>query len=631
MDQNCCINPFPINLKTPNDFEILDAATILDLQNPEKNQDRQKIVNLTNSINRVINDIRSNNIGYGYQNFSDDYPLLTERANRGQFFAAEISVFTNDYQVNLDNMNNTFGAYQTGTNINNDLDTYLGNLNTFYTTNLGASLSGGFCAAFTNIFEKITLLISLVKQIASFVNDLQNANPEDIIAGILQAVFGPIINVINSIIKTIENLAKAFLQAVESIEEGLKQVVADIEEGAAAISQAIKRRVNDVKEFFSNDNMDSLKQYIERMITAAASAFESLDPWIIGMLMYRFCQLTNALQAFMKNPVDGLQKFAEGMVRSQIVLANVSNIRRKEAVSANALRFDDQEKRTARREAALAMNSAAQSPQAIVRIARENEATARQKISTQNERQSLGVTQHPLYGSDPSSVVDQVIENAGLAFSEGIQQFNAGTVNWFDTVEIKPYTALTDFTPNEINDVQKLQRPFSTGCPPKIVFAGPIFEVTTRKDGVETNNQGPGWQDVNDSVWVKLLRVYEQIGYTQIVSDGFNPNHPHLSTGRAVAIVTNGENSILYLIIAASRAGFSEIHVEGFNQVILADTGKIKASFPGSIGSFFATTYIEAALEKHQKSEWILASGNLPVEQIRSSRITNLSQYATVG
>ena len=609
-DTYCCDDNFPAKVATPDAFNVLNISQILDLNNPETNLNRTEVINAASSLNRVINGFRSVQTGYNYTQFTSQFPDLASRANRGQLFSAEIALFANDFQIKPTNISSEFDNYLLGRSIiTNDMSAYFGNLNTFYGSNVGASLSGGFCAAFTNIFEKISLLITLVKTVEGFINDLKNANPEDILLGILQAVFGPIISVITSIIKAIEALAQQFLATVEAIEEGLKGLVEDIKEGAEAVSQSIKNRVQEVKNFFSEENMTSLKQYIEKMITAAASAFESLDPWIIGMLMYRFCQLTNAIQDFMQSPVKGLQTFAKGMVKSQLLMANIEATRGKSAVEAGAVRFTADETRLQKRNTAETINSSANSPQAMIDNARQNERTALDILDrkTKGNFASLNSEAEIRSNSDVAPLENfyQTLTQYGKDLFNAVgKKYDITQRNWFDTIEIKPYVTLKDFTTEEVQLLSGLRKPLPIILG-KVFFLPPIYSVTQRKDGFDTGNNGPGWQEVTDSVWIKLIRTADQLGYPLRVSNGFLPGHDLLSTGNAVAVQVATEQEKLELIIAASRAGFKGIHVQGI-ETILVDTGGFEGEGAGSI-------YIENALEKHKKNEWIKEQAGKPI------------------
>ena len=621
-DTYCCDDNFPAKVATPDAFNVLNISQILDLNNPETNLNRTEVINAASSLNRVINGFRSVQTGYNYTQFTSQFPDLASRADRGQLFSAEIALFANDFQIKPTNISSEFDDYLLGRSIiTNDMSAYFGNLNTFYGSNVGASLSGGFCAAFTNIFEKISLLITLVKTVEGFINDLKNANPEDILLGILQAVFGPIISVITSIIKAIEALAQQFLATVEAIEEGLKGLVEDIQEGAEAVSQSIKNRVQEVKNFFSEENMTSLKQYIEKMITAAASAFESLDPWIIGMLMYRFCQLTNAIQDFMESPVKGLQTFAKGMVKSQLLMANIEATRGKSAVEAGAVRFTAEETRLQKRNTAETFNSSSNSPQAMIDNARQNERTALDildrktkgnfaSLNSEAERRSNS-------GIAPLDNFKQSLTQYGKELFNSIgKKYDITQRNWFDTIEIKPYVTLKDFTTKEVQLLGGLRQrvPIILG---KVIFLPPIYSVTQRKDGFDTGNNGPGWQEVTDSVWIKLIRTSDQLGYPLTVSNGFLPGHDLLSTGNAVAVQVVTEQQQLELIIAASRAGFKGIHVQGI-ETILVDTN-------GRQGPDAGSRYVKDALQKHRKNEWVLAQEGKPIINSKSQEVNSFN------
>ena len=105
--------------------------------------------------------------------------------------------------------------------------------------------------------------------------------------------------------------------------------------------------------------------------------------------------------------------------------------------------------------------------------------------------------------------------------------------------------------------------------------------------------------------FIKLIRTSDQLGYPLTVSNGFLPGHDLLSTGNAVAVQVVTEQQQLELIIAASRAGFKGIHVQGI-ETILVDTN-------GREGPPTGSRYVKDALQKHRSNEWVLAQEGKPI------------------
>lgn len=547
-----CESPFPAKLLGAGDFpNLLDNLGYLNLDDPVQSLDKTLVIESTNMLNGFFNGLRNAKgpVNYPLSLFREEYPQLAERLDKGQILIAEVAEFANNYKVNIP----LTAMPAPGATPNQQQKSLLDKLDTFYTQNLGQSLSGGFCAAFTNIFEKINALIAIVNTVVGFINDLKNFDPEAFLIGLFNSIMGPLVQIAKAIKATIEALAAKFLAIADQIAQSIENLAEDLKEAGTRIANKIKQAVNSVKEFFSEDNQKSLGDYIEEIITSASSAFEKIDPFIIGLLMYRFCQLTNAIQAFMESPIKGLQTAVNGIIKSQLIAQNIAQVNRQRAVAAGANRMDRDEAEAARRRAVERINDDAPTPLFIYVQAQENRSRW-----------------------------------AG----------NFQDLNWIRTVRLRSYAYLETMTQAEGQIIRDLgTNNNSNGSPGKIVFAGNIRSVTVRADGVNTNNPGPGWTEVHSDTWHRALRTQEQLTGPMIILEGFNPGIEILSNGNAIKVQAVTDSDITQLIVAASRARFKGIIVES-DGVVLINSGRIVAEDRKGQGD---TSIYGNALELHRQ------------------------------
>jgi hypothetical protein len=338
---------------------------------------------------------------------------------------------------------------------------------------------------------------------------------------------------------------------------------------------AIKKRVQAVKDFFSDFNIDKLKEYIENLVTSATSSFENLDPWVIGLLMYRFCQLVLSVQDFLKSPIKGLQTFASGLVKTKLITDSISQANNRIAVKNGAIRFDRQEAKAERESQTRAVNNAAKSPRQIVQEARDQGSSTALTIPNPLDPGRTAGTVEPLVG-----------------------------VSWGDYVP--PTSATSD-------EIDLLESWYNTGLIAGVMVAvGNARTITIRKDGTETGDPGPGWRDVDEGLWLKLLRAQGQMEpQLATVTEGFNPSHPRLKDANG-AIITVPTFTTEW-VIALSREQVHEIHVLSATEIMIINSG-VRG---GSVYSG-ADRILQNAVSVHLANEWILrhnGGGATPVSE----------------
>lgn len=213
---------------------------------------------------------------------------------------------------------------------------YLDNLNTYYTQSFGTSITGGLCSLFSGILGSLSQLFSAF-------------------------------NSIKELIAELSSIKDLLHKLVDSIKEKMLKMLDNFKQMVASFGNMVKQfgeKIRKVAEFFSDLNMQKIKDKITSLIQGIASKFAELTPEVISYLLFRFCQLTNVIEQFMQAPMNGLRDSVLKYQQGLSILTNMSNGARLNAVLAGAFRMSDNDRNTMRTNAGALTNSNSSLPSA---------------------------------------------------------------------------------------------------------------------------------------------------------------------------------------------------------------------------------------------------------------------------
>lgn len=198
---------------------------------------------------------------------------------------------------------------------------YLQNMNSYYTDNFASDITGGICGLynmFTSWLEKFKANLNLLLGLLSI---------DKLIKQLIETIKNQILSMINQLIGQINSCLGSI----------------------AGIAESVKNIAN----FFSDANINSLKDTVSIAIADIASKFEipqtQTDPFKIvtqeleatQYLLYRLCQFTTAIEDFLMSPYRALQNAIANCKQVGTVLTNMSNQFTLEALTAGAFRMGD--------------------------------------------------------------------------------------------------------------------------------------------------------------------------------------------------------------------------------------------------------------------------------------------------
>lgn len=266
--------------------------------------------------------IALNNLVYTAKNSGYDYPMLYDRIEVGPISPTEYADFliaTGTDQATVESINSSTDNL-TVTSIQ-----YLENVNTYYTDNFSSSITGGFCAMYSQFS-------SFLSQALSFISAAQN----------ILSQLGNIQQLINQLIDTI----------VDKVMSIINQLIGQINKCLGSV-QNVANKIQNITSFFSPAGIQSIKDNVATVIADIGSKFEipqtQTDPLAIvaqeleavNYLLYRLCQFTTAIEDFMMAPVKALQDAIANCSQVGSVLTNVSNQFTLNSVLAGAFRMSD--------------------------------------------------------------------------------------------------------------------------------------------------------------------------------------------------------------------------------------------------------------------------------------------------
>ena len=539
---------FDIQVLRPNSpvFDTLfDPTALIDQSNPLDRVDRQSVVDLTNALNTFLG-----NTDLG------PYPTLENRFNQFPITYVETADFILANQTDTTTLYPAIRDYSPVIAMPVILSAFLSDFDFHLNANIGNSIAGGLCGQFGNIFQKLLGIFTLIDTAKGLIEDIKNLAELDPLKKLKSMTLQQIIVALKqAIIKIVKQLVKKVRDQIKAMVDAVVATITDIAGAAQRLYAKIKKLADDIIAFFTDDNVESFLSRIERFISATASQFERLTVENVALLMFRFCQFTELLQALLMGPAKALTALVQTIAVEATIAKNSSLKQTQAAVEAGATRVPA-EVRTATKEEAIKNNNTSPSQVVITPIPDQAPSTA--------------VITTPI-------ITTPVVPQRQVSPVE-----NPPQVDWQTPKEA---------TSKELALVNKLT---ASGIPGKFTFAA---------DVVRNNN----WQKVQQVVWVKLLRICELTGKSFIVTSGYRSaaynrsigagsNSIHTS-GYAIDIAVNA--SIREeVFLAAQRAGFTGIGI--YSTFMHLDCGPRRMWVAGH-GSQAKTSY---ALTGAEKVKW---------------------------
>ena len=527
-------------------------------QNPAENYDRNKLLSSSRKLNDIL---RRTNLS--------DWPLTQSRINQGILLYPEVADFINqsgysfdDFERVVDNLSallsrtpdinlntasnlntaydptrggesldgtlfnvgdNGIGSFVLGnngrlvTNPDGDMSKLLDQMELYNTENLANSINSGTCGAFgSSPFGKIAEAVAAIG-LAKNLFDLVSGFLSGFDLGAFLNQLGSIESIIKKAIDTIVDKVKQQINNVISKVAGL---VTQIREGAEKFLKIVQRKIENVKAFFNDLSIESIKNQVSDFISQAKDQFEELTPEALALLMFRFCKFSEFVQSFFQSPMDMLKGFIDDSVREFQNVASVSLEETKAVVANGAVRLPASTREEMRRRLRERVNTRAN--------ANPNPRSQSQRVTGTSGTPGATVGEYP----DPSY-----------------------------------YVTSADVSPEIRAQLMGLT---SAGIPGKFIFASSVLSMGKT---VSDAGDDDGFLRVLPEVWTKIYKIADRMGKEFTINSAYrSPEYNRRiggakrsmhSSGQAIDVSMRGrsDNEIKDFIRIASQEGFKGMKV----------------------------------------------------------------------
>jgi len=576
---------------------LTDFSTLIDQENPLDKVNRDSVVSITNKLNAVL----------GQEDLTA-FPTLKNKYEQFPLTFVEIADYVLKNSVDVDILLESLNTYSPTIGMNSSLASLASDLNFFYEENLGASISGGQCAAFGELLTGLSLIFDMIDTGQKLLADIKSLDLDPVklastIAGKLQ--LSALLAKVEAIIEQlIEKVKLEILKAINSIIPQLKAMGC----ASKALFKKLNREISEVKSHFSDANMESFKDRVKEFFTNITVQFERTSIENLALLMYRLCQFTELLQDLLMGPSKDLLRAAEAIAVEAKVLGIVSKRNIKKAVDNGATRIDPAiVKKT--REDVIKTYSTDLTDEHLT-----DPCPTAEEIEIIASITNKGLTDKILFASRDSSSLTTTITSAR---EDAISTLTSATsapesipgipesVNTSQLIErVDADTGIITLEETEIydkstNSSSLISKTLDTASSVTSTAISAASDAASNvKDSLSFDSSTfsdpllAEWSNVDVSIWAKLLRVQKQTGNTYTVLHGVKEktsttadmggrsNHIHL-TPYAIDISVTAKNRER-TVKAASKSGFTGIGI--YNTYIHIDTGARRSWVAGQDG-----------------------------------------------
>jgi len=549
---------FDAQVLTPNSaiFNTLFEPSLFITNNPLDRVDRTTIVDLTNRLNILLGGIDLT-----------PYPVLKNRFDQFPITYVETADFVLANQINTSTIYPVIRDYNPDISMPVQFDSFLSDFDFHLDANIGATISGGLCGQFGNIFSKLLGIFTLIDTAKGLIDDIKNLSELDPLKKAKSLSLQQIlVSLKKSIVKVVKKLVKKVKKQIEAMVASAVATITDIKVSAQRLYTKLKKMADDISEFFEDASIESFLDRIEKFIANTSSQFERLTIENVALLMFRFCQFTELLQSLLMGPAKALTALAETIAVESLIAKNASLKETKAAVEAGATRVP-QEVRLSTKSSAI-----------------ENINSKGADFSLDDVVNSgAGVT-----GTVTSPVQTQVPDTTVTTRSV------TNRTNRVENPEQFDWQTPREATSDELNEISGIT---SAGIPSRFKF----------ESGIVSGNR---WQRVEPIVWAKLIRVCEESGKSFTVNSAFRSKAYNRSVGGAkdsihmsgYAIdIQVGAADREAVFLAAQRAGFTGVGI--YSTFMHLDCGPRRMWVAGH-GSQSGSRH---ALRGGEKTKWVNA------------------------
>lgn len=218
---------------------------------------------------------------------------------------------------------------------------FINQFESFYTQNFTKNTIGSFCSILPNIFGAVGAFFTALQTLDSTIQSLKNFALNFSLGSLLTNLKNSILSIIDSVVFQVKSI-------IENL--SLTSVSSTSVQQQAVVNEQILSNFHKTKtsalSFFDQQNVDNYKTGIEKLIDYAMSLFKNPTIQEVQFLLYRFCSFASLIEnaiSSLKNPV---QSYISSYTGAVSILQSTSSVNTARAISAGAVRYDIQDRKT---------------------------------------------------------------------------------------------------------------------------------------------------------------------------------------------------------------------------------------------------------------------------------------------
>lgn len=207
--------------------------------------------------------------------------------------------------------------------------------------------NNNLCASFIDPFKKIlgaaqtfADLVSgiqgLANNISYLLQDIQNYGS---LSSLISSLMTTLESFQNQLINLVDAVASSLLQKIRGIEDTVRRLFNEIGELPNAAFNFINKKIRQVNNFFSTENLNRLKDDIKAFFKKAINQFEDVVPDVLNFFLLKACKLSDLINSIMNKPVDNLASLVSSYVDTHNFASSFSNNMRSKLYTSGALRI----------------------------------------------------------------------------------------------------------------------------------------------------------------------------------------------------------------------------------------------------------------------------------------------------
>lgn len=268
-------------------------------------------------------------------------------SNLGQDYTAGDRLLIDDLGIEIEVQSvSSITSLEVERDITNGTDfiNLLSDFDFFLDDSFGSSITSGQCGSIN--LGILGALFGLIGSLRDFKN---------IIPNLIEDIWNGAKEFVTSLPSILEALKESFMKIIDTIVDKAKRAVEGFKQSIANVGtalQTIAKEFGNLENFFSDDNVQKVKNVVSSIIQKMVDQFENPSMDIIEWILTRMCQVSDFISQFMNNPINEFASLLGNVTNTKNILGNESNLNTRRASIFGAVRFDQKSLRQQARAAA---------------------------------------------------------------------------------------------------------------------------------------------------------------------------------------------------------------------------------------------------------------------------------------